>query len=496
MADSPGADSFAHPPLQNQLPQQQYNHCPPTPHSFHGSQSSIQADETMYGRYQLPNGHTGHPGYSLGALPPQMHGLDRQANSRFNVSGGSSSGQIVSRVEVQILDFLRSAIENAEFVDTEMHLYLSTPDDPEPQHADMVMPCHQLILMQSPRLRDMLRTRQSSAGNRLVIQIRNPYIKADSFGYAVRTLYGWDLGDGPLPASQAPRNMEEALALSLEYAASADYLQLPHVYAKAMHHACHQLTWETLERAYHFVLPSAISFRGPTVSSTSNLSNSELLDAIMAFLVHSLPVDFVLDSRADDPCYARLPFVSGTASLRTDSEQHVHSGHGSMGQAQMPRKSRAANPRLSLIQFGDLSMNGTGISSEHSITSAASRQPTRIDTILSRILLNLPFPMLKQVLEHPALAKPSGELSPQKRHEIIVSIIAEREARRAQILDRLDLPELQLFANKLEHATQPLDVHHMGDFMVNNLGFKEEVFPGDVPYLVQRWVHGSDSSSS
>jgi hypothetical protein len=103
--------------------------------------------------------------------------------------------------------------------------------------------------------------------------------------------------------------------------------------------------------------------------------------------------------------------------------------------------------------------------------------------------------MLKQVLEHPGLAKPSGDLSPAARLKLISSVVAEREARRLAVLNKAD-PQLQVFVERLERAAEPLAVQQMGDFWVNSMGFKEEVFPGDVPYLAQTWIHGSGSVSS
>jgi hypothetical protein len=415
---------------------------------------------------------------------------------------------------MQTLDFLRGAIQNEEFSDCTLELRLINADYSRQHRAPLVVPCHRFIISQSPRLKHLLRMRDSSADQRLVIELQDQYMRYDAFDFTLRTLYGWDLGDGPLPAYRAPQGVKDAFDLSLGYAAAASYLFLPLVHAKAMRYACHQLHWDTIERACQFALPSAI-FPRPTLqagaSSSDALTASELLDAIVAFLVHNLPSDFILDVDAGDCGFSRLPLASTAVlagrnmpSIVHDSSRPgqepltPHSRHGSMGQAQMPRTSRSSNPRLSTIQFGDLSLNGNGNGTSpggYSDSSSTARQPRPVDTILSRILLNLPFPMLKQILEHPALAKPSGELSIPKRHRLIASIVGEREARRARALDKMD-PQLQVFVEKLESTAEPLIVQQMGDFLVNNMGYKEEVFPGDVPYLVQTWIHGSDSIST
>jgi hypothetical protein len=153
----------------------------------------------------------------------------------------------------------------------------------------------------------------------------------------------------------------------------------------------------------------------------------------------------------------------------------------------------STNPRLSFIQFGDLAVaNGN----DNDITAAArSCSPSHVDTVLSRILLNLPFPMLKQVLEHPTLLRQPGDLDHASRLKLISSIVAEREARRLAVLSNGD-EQLRVYVKKLEGASQPLAVQEVGDFLVNNMGFKEEVFPGDAPYLVQTWINSHGSASA
>ena len=90
--------------------------------------------------------------------------------------------------------------------------------------------------------------------------------------------------------------------------------------------------------------------------------------------------------------------------------------------------------------------------------------------------------MLKQILEHPGLGKTSAsrEANAAWRLELISSVVAEREARRLASLSNGD-PQLRVFVQTLEGAPEPLVVREMGDFLVNSMGFREEVFPGDVP---------------
>lgn len=508
---SPGFDGF--PP--DALPPPGFNHRhphhgPPTPHSFHGSQSSTHADEGGYPNFPSANSrqYSAHP-----AGQAQRHmatmSLDPQPGVHYHLSNGPAPTCAVTRPQAQTLEFLRDGVDRAEFSDCTLELHLANLH--QPRDGPLLVNCHRLIISQSPVLNQILRSRDIPAGGRLVLEVQDQYVRPDSFHFTLRTLYGWDLGDGPLPPFHPQRNVEDSFDLALGYAASASYLKLPFVYAKGIHHASHQLHWDTIEKACQFALPSAVfghPLRQGISSSPEAFTPFVLIDAIMAFLVHNIPANFVLDVNASDCGFSRLPRSStsgvpgrvgpgiahGTSGSIDDAQ---HNRHGSVSHAHMPRTSRLSvhpDPRLSSIQFGDLSVaNGRhSMPDGHQTKAATSRPPSHVDTILSRILLNLPFSMLKQVLEHPGLAQLSGELGPASRLELISSVVAEREARRLATLNKGE-PQLRVFVEKLESAAEPLVVQQMGDFMVNSMGFKEEVFPGDVPYLVQTWITGSGS---
>lgn len=430
--------------------------------------------------------------------------LDPQSSVHYPLSNGPAPTCAVSPLQAQTLEFLRDVVERAEFSDCTLELHLANPH--RPHDAPLLIPCHRLIISQSPMLNQILRSLDIQAGGRLVLEVQDQYMRSDSFHFALRTLYGWDLGDGPLPPYRPQQSVKDGFDLALGYASAASYLKLPFVYDKAVHHASHQLHWDTIEKACQFALPSTVlsqPTRQGVAPTADRFTPFALVDAIVAFLVHNIPADFELDANAGDCGFMRLPRSSTLdapsragpviAHGRSEPRQDAHhSRHGSSSQAYMPRTSRlSANPRLSSIQFGDLSLaNGRHSAPDNQMEPARPRSPSHVETILSRILLNLPFPMLKRVLEHPGLAKPSGDLSPAARRSLISSVVAEREARRLATLDKGD-PQVQVFVEKLESAAEPLVVQQIEDFMVNSMGFKEEVFPGDVPYLVQTWIHSS-----
>jgi hypothetical protein len=149
---------------------------------------------------------------------------------------------------------------------------------------------------------------------------------------------------------------------------------------------------------------------------------------------------------------------------------------------------------LSQIKFGDISPSKNGCEPRESSEDARSpRVSTPNDAILSRILLNLPFELLKQILEHPHLGKSSGDFSPSSRQNLIADIIAEREYRRSKALEKAD-PRLRAYQERVESEPSPPSVENMDDYWVSNMGFKEEVFSGDLPYLVRTWTGGSPAS--
>ncbi|KAK1764357.1 hypothetical protein QBC33DRAFT_197185 [Phialemonium atrogriseum] len=510
---SPTADGFPPPAMSH--------HGPPTPHSFHGSQSSMQAEENGFAHYPVMNGHDGYPvHHPMGQPQRHMAAMDRHMAALPPVASASASDFAISRMQIQTLSFLRGGIEHGDFSDCTLELHIAN-SPPSADHAghhqsqpSLRIPCHRFILSQSPTLKHILQTRGTSPDGVLLLDLQDQYLRPEAFYFTIRTLYGWDFGDDFLPTYMGFQGVKDEFDHALGYAAAARYLQLPLVHARAIHYACRRLLhWETIEKACEFALPSAIfghPARHDASPSTEHFSVAELLDAIIAFVVNRLPPNFVLDTTVGGCGFSRLPSPSpvpprtrnmpaiarGTSGPGTGS----HSRHPSNAQAQMPRNPRlSTNPRLSQIQFGDLSPqvengaeSGDG---DQGAAAATARMPTPWDTIISRILLNLPFPLLKQVLEHPALCKPSGDLTMQARHNLITSVIAEREARRLRTLVEGD-PQLKVFQERLDGAVEPLPVQQMGDFLVNNMGFKEEVFPGDVPYLVQSWVHSGSGSIS
>ncbi|KAK4126805.1 hypothetical protein N657DRAFT_653222 [Parathielavia appendiculata] len=483
---SPAVDGFA-PTVGN-------HHTPPTPHSFHGSQTSTQAEELGFNPYSVANGHAGPNGSASrqGPMPPP--GMNPPMIGTAHHVPGSGPGYQGLRDQEEALAFLRHGISDNTFNDCVLEVRFS--DSPEFQdhpgyrqlHSVLRTHGHRYIFSRSPMLAATMKTQGTMPGGVIFLEANDEYMRSDVFWYALRTLYGWSLADSILPHELALRDVRDDLKTALSYIATARYLQLPWVQSVAVHRASRLLFWNTIEVAVKFV--SQVVAVSPR---TDGFGVSELLDQVLTFIVHNFPADFILDLSAGDYGLPRLPPSSTTPSnqdnptVANGTSVGLHSRQPSKTQAQMPRNPHvSSHVRLSQIKFGDISPSKNGRS---------ARGPTPNDTILSRILLNLPFELLKQILEHPHLAKLSGELNPTARQSIITDIIGERESRRLRVLEKAD-SQLRFYQERVENATGPSVVGSMDDFWVNNMGFKEEVFPGDLPYLVHTWSQPIPSSVS
>ncbi|KAJ4303875.1 hypothetical protein N0V88_001473 [Collariella sp. IMI 366227] len=407
------------------------HHGPPTPHSFHGSQSSAHIDEHVL--------HYPAVGYPVqGPMPPP--GMNPPM-------GGPVHPGL--RDQEDTLSFLRQSFSDETFSDCVLEVRF--PDSSEfrdhPAYHQLQRavraPGHRFVFARSPMLAATMKTQGTMPGAVIFLEPHDEYLRPDVFWYSLRSLYGWSLADGILPTELHLRDVKDDLKTALSYVATARYLLLPSVYAVAVHRASQLLFWNTIELAVKFVSQVvAVSQRN------DGFSASELVDNVLAFIVHNFPADFVLDASAGDYGFPRFP----------------------------PSNPTPRNPNAPTIANGSSSGH-----SRHSSTSQAnmSRQPR----------------LLKQILEHPHLAKLTGEISPTSRQTMIAEVIAEREARRARVLEKSD-PLLRVYQERVENAATPRVVARVDDYWVNNLGFKEEVFPGDLPYLVHTWSQATSSSVS
>lgn len=495
-------DNYGHPvivsPILDGYPQAMMNHHgPPTPHSFHGSQSSIPAEEASFTSYPSMNGQNGFstPHGSSVHIP----GMNMHPNA-LHLS--APPGYHNLREQDDMLGFLRHGVDDDSFTDCVLDVrFQNAPqlwDHPDYRRLQRQFHAstHRFILSRSPTMSNLMKSLGTLAGGMIYLEPHDDNIRPDVFNYTFRSLYGWSLGNGILPTDLRPRDARDDIKTTLSYISTARYLKLGGVYSIAVQRATILLGWDTIELAVAFVLPIVtLSRRG------EEFDLSELLHQVLAFIVNNFPRDFVLDVTAGDTSYARLPIIpppprnpNAPPIARSTPAGH-HSRQSSTTQAHLSHNQRQpSHARFSQIRFGDISPEDQNGHEPANTPEVARRFPTPNETLLSRILLNLPFELLKQVLEHPHLAERSGELTHSARHKIITGIVTEREARRLASVKNRD-PQFSALYQALEKATGPLTVGQLGDFYINNMGFREEVFSGDGPYLQRAWTRASPGAT-
>lgn len=409
------------------------NHGPLTPHSFHGSQSSRDAAE--FANRQMANGNNS-VDFGRGpptGIPPPPHNANRQVPFAPN---GFQVGQAVDFAE-----YISSMFARPEFADCEV--VLEIPDRLTPVNSAQAagqpsgplrLPAHQLVLSHHPLLRRIIQEqlRQTDGPREVRIVSNDPFLRADSMWRAIKYLYGFRYV--PLPHEVEKQSNVEKFHFVLGFAAAGARLEVPFVSITAMREAIDLLSWDTVEKGMEFVLagleydndprPSQIPHAFPQFRYKHGAYVGELVDKIVGFLATNFPRDFTLDTTAEDPRYSRLP---ARHSGREVSKRTLKNGHESSNSADIN------------IKFGDM---------EPSETSGHGQPNTQASTAhlvaLSRLLINLPYEILKLVLESNGLGEVAGWRTVQDRRRAMIAVVAERERRREHLLRDLASGRLDL----------------------------------------------------
>ncbi|KAK4187435.1 hypothetical protein QBC35DRAFT_234232 [Podospora australis] len=481
---SPSLDGFPAPPFNQ--------HGPPTPHSFQGSQTSAQAEDQGYNPFPAANGLNGyHSSESVAQTPVPPPGMNP------TLTNGSAAVYRSLQEQEETLAYLRHAINDDTFSDCFLEVRFAESRDfqDHPMVGQLKpllrTPAHRMVLARSPRLYDFMKNHHVMPLGGIYLDVVDDYIRPDVFWYTLRTLYGWGLGEGYLPTDLQYRGVKDEFKTALSYIAAGRYLQLQTVQAVATQRASRLIYWDTIEEAVRFIS------RNAALSPDGYPDVPEFTTNVLTWLVHNFPLDFVIDYESGDFGFSRLP-PTNTPSMVNGTSGGLHSRQPSktQAQAQIPRHPRgSSNPRLSQIKFGDMtpSKNGYHAGNQPPSSRPVSQNPAQ--AVFSRILLNLPFSLLKTVLEHPLLCKTNGELSRQAREAVIDNIISARETRRKRTFDQGD-EHLRPYQTRVQSERQPLVVKQMEDFWLNSMGFKEEAFNGDVPYLLHKWIFGDFDHTS
>jgi hypothetical protein len=492
-----------------------------TPQSLHGSQSSFPTEENGHAPYGHVNGHHD---YATRSLPPGLPSVGLDPRINHGAPGPSTVDPLDDRMHEDAMFNLQHAFSEREFADCFFEVRLPhasaeesrdhCPEGREAQaqgqgQATLTIPAHRVVLARSPTLRRRLHASSTLADGVVLVYGDDRHLRADALYYAIRTLYGTPLGP-ILPTYSPMQSIKDQFDLALGYAAAGRFLQLDLVMFKGVRVASQLVAWDTVEKAFDYALPGYIC---PFTSTTGQASPShsrapdvwagavrELLNQAVIFLIQHFPRDFMLDTDPGNAAFSRLPsafqivpspssppIARGTSIPSSANHSRQPSAStASIPQMPPPPTSRPLrHPNLAGIKFGDMSGNAMP-----EALPVARVQPTESETLFSRILLNLPFALLKETLEDVSLASRSGGVTLATRHKVMLDVVQERESRRIRTVEglrRQSGPLYHYYRERLS-SSEAQAVDGESDYKANNMSFKEQVVQGlEGPTLAQTW---------
>lgn len=406
---------------------------PLTPHSYHGSQSSVANDPdapAFYSQYPtavISNGSNGHiDQVRLYQAAPKTIGTHAvgSAPGIFAPPGLHSMDTFDG-----LLYYLQQQFADPTFADYTLELRYSD-DRAEPVR----IPGHNLLFARSQTLKNLMTAQARESNNdgqtvrTLLLESSDRFLCSDGFWMAAHRLYGAPLMEvGMHGGANMVANAESVgppaarFDLALGYAAAGKLLDIPPVITRGMEVASQLLNWNTIERAFDFALDggldaqwfvgppglrAASQHRVPTYSPMSNI----LVHHSLQFIISNFPAGFALDPTVGEPTHnPRLPTIP-------------QAGH---------------NPRLSAIKFGDHPSEDSSRTVPENPATAA----------LSKLLLNLPWDLLKYILDSPRLGNVQGWATTALRSSVMITVIEERERRRIKVLETPHVSNDQRKAN-------------------------------------------------
>ena len=321
--------------------------------------------------------------------------------------------------------------------------------------ARQYLDAHKIIVSRSPAILDIIESSKPPESASLKLQVHIPLqaagVRIKPFRECMQYLYGGSLQQLEQLHRIAYENdafagNEERMQSALEYVATAAWLRLPSVTARAMGTVFGLLHWDTMAAVLGFALegglgPSFIVEDGSEMSCASSDDSlgkldgagtpthdpysTDLIYGVIDFTVRMFPPNFYLDAAAPQlPLCPRLPPFPPTHESRASR----------------------SDPRLSQIRFGELAVE------DHN-------RPSLVTTTVSSLLLSLPFSLLKCVLEHNGMV---FQLGADTVASIMRQVVAEREIRRKRILQARTVGQTEDGASL---------------FLVQNLYYEERVEP-------------------
>ena len=419
--------SWSQPP---HIPQAQHHQTHGSLDAFNGinqtprsaSQASMHNDvfQPTYAP-QMPIFHTQPSAYQSASQHIQM------PENRQNHVFASNEYNTAYRPEASgLARYLEHNLGKAEFADTT--IYIQDKNGGTLQSLD----AHAVILAQSSELRSLLRgpMQSSNSGRRELHILPTVYFShVGAFVDVIRSLYHqrvlddvalWRRSTGEArrsdhPSHSGPRS-DDTLEYILSYMATSCRLGLPYLANSASYLVYKYLYWTKLDLALRFALQGGLN-----PSWWFHACESQRLDPALAHAVgKSRPIyepfaepilcqvtDFITSNMPQDiefdPTATQLAGTQRIPAALLQSSAASHAPKGSI-----------SNPRLKTLRLGEFPVDGT--------------QPR---VIVSSILLSLPFPVLKALLEHPVL---EGRLGRDMVSKLMHAVIAEREQRRHQAL--------------------------------------------------------------
>lgn len=385
---------------------------PHTPHSFQGSQSSapveVKNTSVSFGNHSgtVTNGTNGHDEGLSPQQPRQQSQVTSQAQPSTNYAVNTNGHSMMPIDHLDgLVQYLQSQFGEPGIADFTVELRYS--DD---RSQPVRIPGHGLIFARSPTLKELISKQHQGDeyGRTLLLESDNRFLRSDGFWMAVQRLYGGPLLEASVLASHDHQSSahsehgtpESQFDFALGYASAGIILQIPPVTSRGLDFASRLVGWSTAEKAIDFYLEGGLETQWGTQNGHGPNSNI-LIHNTTSFLINNFPVGFKLDTTVPDATHkSRLPHI----------DERPTPGH---------------NPRLSFIKFGDHPSQEISKSSSNAITIA-----------LSKILLKLPFQLLKYVLESSRLGNASGSgwASTTLRQEVMHAVVAERERRRLKVL--------------------------------------------------------------
>lgn len=422
--------------------------------------SSVHNDFEASGQPFYTNGINGHADSMHVNHQPRLGAKGSQAGPQTLSNGGFAPPrpmhpQFPPRPMHDHLDglveYLLHHLGNPTYADYTLELHYS-----DCRAHPVKIPGHNLLFARSPVLNNLMATttgQLSVDGSRRLLRLETEdrFVTSDGFHLAVSRLYGGQLLDegGPSVTRHAG-NPVRRFNLALGYAASGHVLAIPPVIARGVMVAVQLITWDTVEKALDFAIDGGLDSQWTMERSHDGYSRStyghivnELLSSALTFVLRNFPANFDLDTSVPDFAHnSRLPVISGIQTSRA----------------------LTAHPRLSSMQFGDLTITDDD----------TSGSPPSF--ILSKLLIALPFHLLKYILEHSRLGSVEGWATARLRQKVIHTVIEEREKRRLKVLNS-SIPN----STRSENRTQ-----------WEAVGWNEHVMSSssspDLPTITRTWV--------